>query len=745
MELRKKLISVAALAFTVALGAGMACMTASAETEAQTKDGFAVTAVSVRTENFKDADGNEITDSSGIRFKTDVPTGLEGEGYTKLTINGQSKEVNADVWRLDGSGWNTVVMGVPSTDYATAIMAQSFLVVSETEAYTTAAVTYSLVQAANEALKTETNAANKAVLNKYILDAVYALEEGATLDGTYTLTGVVKSVDEAYSSQYNNVTVTIVVDGNTEQAIKCYRLKGDDAAVINVGDTITVTGTLKNHYGTKEFDSGCTFETVVHTDASKAKAELAALTFDETDVTENVSRALDYEPAYNYGATIDWTVVSGPASIENKTLVFNEFPTSGTVEVVVKVTVTVNGTSEEKEFKLDVGQSDSVTATLTFDDAAKRTASSTSQQVWEENGITLIYDKAAYSNNLAEYANPVRFYKGTALTISYPGMTEIVFNCSTADYATVLGNSIDGATVDGQKVTIVFDQSKDEFKIDALSAQTRVNSLTVSGKAMDWADKQDAIDKKLTNDLLTGSYTATDTVTVPVAVAGVAITWTETSDFVAINATTGVVTFTQPEASDGDASVTVTASYVNEETGLPVEKPYTFTVEAKEVVNPDPGEGEGGDTPVVSVLATFNLGANGSASHSDGGNSQTSYSETVDGYTLSITGGTNMYTGARDLTGQSCIKFGTSSKTGSMTFTVPENVTEVVLYVAKYKANTSKISVNGTAYTLAKNSNDGLYDEIVVDTTKTKTITFATVSGGVRAMMNTIVFKGIVG
>ena len=102
-----------------------------------------------------------------------------------------------------------------------------------------------------------------------------------------------------------------------------------------------------------------------------------------------------------------------------------------------------------------------------------------------------------------------------------------------------------------------------------------------------------------------------------------------------------------------------------------------------------------------------------------------------------------MYKGARDAMGNSCLKFGTGSIAGSMTFTVPENVTEVILYVAKYKSNTTKLNVNGSAVTLTKNSNDGVYDEIKIDTTTNKTISFTTVTGGYRAMLNTIVFVGI--
>ncbi len=136
---------------------------------------------------------------------------------------------------------------------------------------------------------------------------------------------------------------------------------------------------------------------------------------------------------------------------------------------------------------------------------------------------------------------------------------------------------------------------------------------------------------------------------------------------------------------------------------------------------------------------TFELGANGSASHADG-SSKTSYTETVGDYTLDITGATNFYTGARDDKGNSCFKLGTSSKTASFTINVPADVTEVIIRAAKYKANTSKLSVNGTTHTLSGASTNGEYDEITVDTTSTKTVSVATVSGGLRAMINSITF-----
>ena len=150
------------------------------------------------------------------------------------------------------------------------------------------------------------------------------------------------------------------------------------------------------------------------------------------------------------------------------------------------------------------------------------------------------------------------------------------------------------------------------------------------------------------------------------------------------------------------------------------------------------------ETPAEpTTLATFNLGANGTASHSDG-SSKTSYSETVNGYTLSLTNTSQFYTGARDAKGNSCIKLGSSGSAGKFTFTVANDVTKVVIYVAGYKANTAKVSINGGAtQTISTLSNNGEYTAIEIDTSTNKTVSFTTVSGGYRAMVNTIEFIGI--
>ena len=157
------------------------------------------------------------------------------------------------------------------------------------------------------------------------------------------------------------------------------------------------------------------------------------------------------------------------------------------------------------------------------------------------------------------------------------------------------------------------------------------------------------------------------------------------------------------------------------------------------------GNSEGSDTESTpETLATFEFGENGTASHSDG-SSKSSYSETSGSYTLTLSSMTNIYTGACDAMGNSCIKLGSSSNAGSFSFTVSDEVTSVVIYVAKYKAKTSNITINGTAYTLTNSSNDGAYDVITIDTSVNKTVSVTTASGGYRCMINTIEFVGIPG
>ena len=87
-----------------------------------------------------------------------------------------------------------------------------------------------------------------------ILDAAFSLEDKETLGQAVTLTGKITSIQTAYSSEYNNISVNIEVSGKT---ILCYRLKG--GRTLKVGEVITVTGDIQNYGGTIEFVKDSTY------------------------------------------------------------------------------------------------------------------------------------------------------------------------------------------------------------------------------------------------------------------------------------------------------------------------------------------------------------------------------------------------------------------------------------------------------------------------------------------------------
>ena len=207
---------------------------------------------------------------------------------------------------------------------------------------------------------------------------------------------------------------------------------------------------------------------------------------------------------------------------------------------------------------------------------------------------------------------------------------------------------------------------------------------------------------------------------------GSEITWSVVSG-TSITITDNVMTVTRPASGKGDATVKLQATLkLGSET---VTKEFEVTVEKM-------NSGE----LVESSLAVFEFGENGSASHEDGKTIGTGKQYESGEYTLTLENANKVYDGARDQKGNSALKLGTSSVAGSFTFTVDANVTKVVIYVAKYKNDSAKVNINNTQYTINGSSNDGAYDEIVIDTTTNKTISFTGTSK--RCMIDKIEFIG---
>lgn len=156
-----------------------------------------------------------------------------------------------------------ITWSVAETTYATVQNDKLALTIPEAEATVALTATITCGNVSDTKLFTltlgpKTVAPAASATAQEIVEAAFKLAENETL-GNYTLSGKITKVDTAYDSQYGNVTVTISVEN---KSIQCYRLKGTGADTIKVGDTITVTGTIKNYNGSVQFDSGCSLDKV---------------------------------------------------------------------------------------------------------------------------------------------------------------------------------------------------------------------------------------------------------------------------------------------------------------------------------------------------------------------------------------------------------------------------------------------------------------------------------------------------
>lgn len=154
------------------------------------------------------------------------------------------------------------------------------------------------------------------------------------------------------------------------------------------------------------------------------------------------------------------------------------------------------------------------------------------------------------------------------------------------------------------------------------------------------------------------------------------------------------------------------------------------------------GSGSTGTTttvPTTGKVATFEFGANSSSSDTDSSSAMSTYTETSGNYTLTLNNLSKVYTSC-DASGNSCLKLGTSSVVGSFNFNVPDAIDQIIILVTGYKSNKAVINVNGSTQTISTYSSNSEYTNVTVDTSNSKTVSFATTSSGYRCKINTIVF-----
>lgn len=140
-------------------------------------------------------------------------------------------------------------------------------------------------------------------------------------------------------------------------------------------------------------------------------------------------------------------------------------------------------------------------------------------------------------------------------------------------------------------------------------------------------------------------------------------------------------------------------------------------------------------------LIKFSFGPDGDAWHTENTQPLSTYTEIVDGYTLTLFDGVKMYAGCRDATGTSALKLGAAAGVGSFSLEVPENVTSIIFMVATWRLDSSTtVNINGTDYVIETSSNDGEYTPIKIATKAGDTVTVATDTYHRRAMFDAIIY-----
>ena len=89
--------------------------------------------------------------------------------------------------------------------------------------------------------------------------AATQLQSGAVSSNKAGVIGYVSKIATAYSSQYDNITIYMSDNQDTEETFYVYRMKGGET--LKVGDKIKVTGNLTNYKGTSpQMNTGATYE-----------------------------------------------------------------------------------------------------------------------------------------------------------------------------------------------------------------------------------------------------------------------------------------------------------------------------------------------------------------------------------------------------------------------------------------------------------------------------------------------------
>ena len=301
-----------------------------------------------------------------------------------------------------------------------------------------------------------------------------------TTDGSKKITGIIIT---AYSKSYTP-TVKYRVDGGS-----LVTGTWSDATMTMSGIAATKTLTIQNANTantqlriksivltyeniTGEGDDVEDPETPV-VEAPAAPTLPAACNFDDAMTVEITGIAEGATAYYLLNSETDWVEGTSVEITETTTVYAKVVKDELSSEVVSATYTKVDPNAKEVE------------ATISFTSTAQRVSQDTEKQVWQNEGVTFTNNKANSSTNVANYSDPVRLYGGSNVVVEHEAMTKILFVVSESKYVSPLVNSISTTATtttatDGSNVTVTFVNPVDDFTIASLTAQVRLNSLTIT-------------------------------------------------------------------------------------------------------------------------------------------------------------------------------------------------------------------------------------------------------------------------
>lgn len=211
------------------------------------------TVVATGANEYGQCDVSDWTDIIAVSAEFFHTVGLKADGTVVATGCNRYGE-------CDLTGWTDIIAICTGGHHTVGLRADGTLVaVGNMEHYQCNVSDWTDIRVPGTTQTPESPAPADINLRSYpdIVDFAYELKDNVTTEKTYCLFGTVTSIDFEWSDEYQNITVTIVAAGREDKPIQCYRLTGDGAKKLKIGDAITVEGYLTSYYGTKEFTKGC--------------------------------------------------------------------------------------------------------------------------------------------------------------------------------------------------------------------------------------------------------------------------------------------------------------------------------------------------------------------------------------------------------------------------------------------------------------------------------------------------------